>query len=119
MKFVIDENLSPEVAEIFRKEGVTAYHINQMKSRKGQRVIDDQIRRLSLDKDYIVVTKDDDFVKSYVDRKVPDKMVFVFGMDNKAELLSRLKKCVPESLPLLKVHDFIEITKDEIRTPFS
>ena len=74
MKFIIDENLSPVVSAIFRSHSLNAFHVNEMKSKKKQRVIDDQLRRLTIQKGYVIVTKDDDFVKSYVSRKVPDKL---------------------------------------------
>lgn len=119
MKFIIDENLTPVLAELFRTAGMNAYHINEMKSHQKQRVIDDQLRRLSIQKGYVIVTKDDDFVKSYVNRKVPEKMVFIHGLNEKESLLSRMKEVTPLLTTLLKSHDFIEVNDQELRFPFS
>ena len=119
MKFIIDENLSPQVSAIFRTHGLDAYHINEMKAHQKQRVIDDQLRRLSIQKGYIIVTKDDDFVKSFVSRKVPEKMVFIYGLNEKEPLLSRIKEVAPQLSALLETHDFIEVNENEIRFPFS
>ena len=119
MKFIIDENISPQVAAIFRSFGLSATHINEMKSNKKQRVVDDQLRRLAIQKGYIIVTKDDDFVKSYVSRKVPEKLVYIYGINEKEPLLSRMKEVAPQISSLLETHDFIEVNDREVRFPFS
>ena len=119
MKFIIDENLTPEIAVLFREYGLNAYHVNEMKSHNKQRVIDDQLRRLSIQKGYVIVTKDDDFVSSFVSRKVPEKMVFIFGLDKKGSLLSRMKEVILQLSSLIETHDFIEINEQEIRFPLS
>lgn len=119
ISYLIDENLSPELIEIFKKQGLHAYHVNHIKRHKNQRVKDDQLRRITLNKKVVIVTKDDDFVKSFVARKVPEKLIFIFGMDKKKELLERMVFCVPMLRELMEKHDFIEINADEIKTPFS
>ncbi len=117
MKFIIDENLSPELTHIFIDAGLEAYHINEMKAHSKQRILDDQLRRLIIQKGYIIVTKDDDFVKSYVSRKVPEKLIFIFGLDKKASLLKRMKEVVPKIHKMISIHDFIEINPFEVRFP--
>jgi len=119
MRFIIDENLPPHLAEVFREASLSASHINEMKSHPKQRVVDDQLRRLSIQKGYIIVTRDDDFVKSFVSRKVPEKVVFIHGLNEREPLLSRMKAVAPQLESLLKDHDFIEINDHEIRFPFS
>lgn len=119
MKFIIDENLTPALAELFRIIGLNAHHVNEMKAQKKQRVIDDQLRRLAIQKGYVIVTKDDDFVKSYVSRKVPEKLVYIHGLNEKEPLLSRMKEVAPRLSSLLESHDFIEVNDREIRFPFS
>ena len=119
MKFIVDENLPPALAEILRTHSLNAVHVNEMKTRKKQRVIDDQLRRLAIQKSYVIITKDDDFVKSYVSRKVPEKLVYIYGLDEKEPLLSRIKEVAPQLSSLLASHDFIEINDHEIRVPFS
>lgn len=119
MKFIIDENLTPELADLFRDQHLNAYHVNELKANQKQLVIDDQLRRLAIQKGYVIVTKDDDFVKSYVSRKVPDKMVYIHGLDKKESLLSRMKEVIPQIESLLETHDFLEVNEKEIRFPFS
>ena len=118
MKFLIDENITPDVVPIFKDCGLAAYHINELKSHKDQRVVDDQLRRLSIQKGYIIVTKDDDFVGSFVNRKVPDKVVFLYGMQSKELVLERIRELVPRLKKWIEDHDFIEITETTVRFPF-
>ncbi|HHP7242409.1 MAG TPA: DUF5615 family PIN-like protein [Cyclobacteriaceae bacterium] len=117
-KFIIDENISPVIADIFRSSGLEAYHVNEMKTKKNQRIRDDQLRKYSLHKDYIIVTKDDDFVKSYIARKVPDKLIYIYGLDNKSDLIKRIKSCVKMIPSLITKDDFLEINRNEIKIPF-
>lgn len=117
--YIIDENITPDAVAIFLAAGMQACHINQLKSHTKQRIIDDQLRRLSIRKGYIIVTKDDDFVKSFVDRKVPEKMIFIYGLNSKKSLLSHLKEVIPQFHFLLETHDFIEVNGHELKFPFS
>jgi predicted nuclease of predicted toxin-antitoxin system len=116
---IIDENITPDLVPILRSAGLKAYHINELKANQKQRILDDQIRKLAIQKGYVIVSKDDDFVKSYVDRKVPSKMIFVYNLDKKELLLSRMKEVAPSLEKLLETHDFIEINPKEMRFPFS
>lgn len=119
LKFIIDENLSPELATLFKENGLSAFHVNEMKTSQKQRIIDDQLRRLSIQKGYVIVTKDDDFVKSYVSRKVPEKTIFIYGLESKKSLLSRMKEVIPLFEDLLEIHSFIEVNQHEVKFPFS
>ena len=117
--YLIDENLTPELAELFRTAGLHAAHVNELKTNQKQRVIDDQLRRLAIRKGYVIVTKDDDFVKSYVSREVPERMIFIHGMEKKEVLLERMKMVIPQLESLILQHPFIEINNRVIRFPFS
>lgn len=119
LKFIIDENITPEVIPLFKQAGLDAYHVNEMKSHQKQRITDDQLRGLTLRKGYVIVTQDDDFVKSYVDREVPEKLIFLYDLNHKESLLSRMKEVIFEIGYLLTSHNFVEINPTEIRFPFS
>jgi len=119
LTLILDENLTPDLVAIFQKSGLKAYHVNQLKSHAKQRIIDDQLRRLTIQKGYILITKDDDFVRSYVSRKVPNKMVFLHGLDTKEELIRRVTQIAPQLARLIEHYDFIEVNSDTIKFPFS
>lgn len=119
MKFLIDENISPEVSNIIKDYGYTAFHVNELKSKNDQRISDDQIRHYTLHKNFILISKDDDFVKSFISRKVPEKLVFLFNLNENRLLVNRIKDLCSLLPEVLKAHDFIEINPLEIRTPLS
>ena len=119
MKFLIDENLPPDLCEVFLDHGLTAYHVNQLKSHKKQKVRDDQLRHLSLFKDYVIVTKDDDFVRSYVHRKVPERMIYVFDIQTRNEVIKHFNLHITKLPELVEKHGFLELNRTEIRWPFS
>ncbi len=118
MKFLIDENLPSELADIFTREGVRCFHINRIKKDDRERIPDSILRKYAIYRDYIIVTKDFDFVNSWRSRKVPDKMIFVHHQDSKAELIRIFKHHIREILKLLKKYDFLELSKKGIRLPF-
>jgi predicted nuclease of predicted toxin-antitoxin system len=117
-KFIVDENISPMIRDLLRDHGFEAYHVNDMKVAENQKIPDDHLRKLALYKGYVVITRDDDFVKSYVDRKVPDKMIYVFDLDCKAQLIKRFNETLDTLQQWLTTYDFIELNPAEIRTPF-
>jgi predicted nuclease of predicted toxin-antitoxin system len=116
--FVIDENLSPKLVPIHKGQA-KAIHINQLKPTKKAVIKDDLIRKLSLEHRFVLVTKDDDFVKSWVDRKVPDKLIYIFdNFDDMNTLLISYQEHFPLLENLIACHDFIEFSSGGIRTPF-
>lgn len=119
MKFLIDENLPPDLCAVFQRQQLVAHHVNQFKSHKYHRIKDDQLRHLNLFRNYVIVTRDDDFVSSYVSRKVPEQMIFVFGMPQKVQILQRFEECIDQLPGLIELYGFLELSADNIRWPLS
>ncbi|MEM9895649.1 MAG: DUF5615 family PIN-like protein [Bacteroidota bacterium] len=117
--FLVDENITPEVTDLLRQHGYKASHINDLKKYPTQIVKDDQIRRKLLRTDQILITKDDDFVKSYVSRYVPEKLLFLHGLDDKKELIATISKVAHLLNELFQEHEFIELNASGPRFPFS
>lgn len=118
MIFLIDENLSPQITTLHSSQH-EAIHINQLKPHKEAVIKDDFIRKLSLNHPFVLVTKDDDFVKSWVDRKVPEKLVFIYDdFESLKQLLQSYKKNIPSLESLLINVDFITFSSEGIKTPF-
>ncbi len=116
--FLVDENLPPELSVAFRSVGLKAYHINEAR-KEYKRVTDDMIRRYALHNKVVVVSADDDFVKSYLDRGVPEKLVFAYDMANKQQVLQSFQSHLPLVLELLEQHDLVEINPQGARSPLS
>jgi predicted nuclease of predicted toxin-antitoxin system len=118
LKFLIDENITPDLVPLFTRKGLKAFHINQFKLEKSERIRDDQLRRLSLDYNYIIVTRDDDFVSSFVSRKVPNKMIYIYNLDKKKILLEKFEQFLVELPALIERYDFLELNDQGVRMPF-
>lgn len=118
MKFLIDENLPIEIVKLFEGAQHQAFHVNDIKTDKTTRIHDDVLRRYALYRDYIIVTKDHDFVRSWRSRKVPDRMIFVHHQGPVRDLLILFEKHLLELMETILNSDFIELGSKGIRLPF-
>jgi predicted nuclease of predicted toxin-antitoxin system len=114
---IVDEKLPLELVDYFG-EYLPTSHVNNLKRHSKQKISDDQLRSLSLKRKCIIITKDDDFVRSWVSRKVPEKVVFVHYDGRKSPLLSLLKEYCEIISALVDSHDFIEVSDKGLRLPF-
>lgn len=71
--------------------------------------------QLATDEQRIVITKDADFLESYVLRKEPPKLLLIkTGNIRNSELISLFGKHIELIAGLFSKHSLIEITKTEI-----
>ncbi|MDT3738484.1 MAG: DUF5615 family PIN-like protein [Candidatus Kapabacteria bacterium] len=75
MKFLVDAQLPYYLKWLFDKLGQGSIHINDLLDK--DKTTDNQIRDLSSKGNYIVVTKDYDFVISHLLQKVPPKLLLI------------------------------------------
>lgn len=116
MKFLIDENLPPVLAEFIRHSGFEARHVNDFGSELP--ISDDALRRFALHKNWIVVTKDDDFVKSYVSRKIPEKLIYVFDFHDKKSIMKAFKLRWIQLVDAISNGELVEINPEELKIHF-
>ena len=116
MKFLIDENLPYSFTAIFSRLGHTI-HVKDLKRTAGHSISDSIINKISLYKDYVVVTRDDDFVKSHVARKIPDKLIYIYHAGKKKELENLMESHISILIGLLSKADLVEISKKGVRLP--
>ena len=84
IKFLIDENLSPELARLAKARGFVALHVTWAKLRRAS---DAKIARYAISNDMILVTNDlHAFARIYQRQKLHPGVVFLRYMDN--ELMS-------------------------------
>ena len=114
--FLVDENLPPDLSTELRAVGLNAYHVNEAR-KKYQRVTDDMIRRYALRNATVVITADDDFVKSYFDRGVPEKLVFIFNLKKKHDIVSTFQVHLHSMISLLETEDLLEMDMTGVRPP--
>lgn len=117
--FIIDENLPPSLAVALREKGFQAVHINETRKDHQVNIPDQAIKRYTIHHPCVVVTADDDFVQSHVNQLVPDKLIFVFGIDGKELLVKTFEKVIKKALSLLSAHDLVEIGPEGVRAPLA
>jgi predicted nuclease of predicted toxin-antitoxin system len=110
MKFLIDAQLPRRLVAQFRQAGLEAIHTFDLPG--GNRTVDRTINELSIKEQYIVVTKDADFVETFFLSREPWKLLLVSTgniSNNELELLfvSSMERLVEG----FAVFDFIEISR--------
>lgn len=75
MKFLIDANLPFKLAKALRIKGFDILHTDNLPDK--ERTTDKEIRKISVEQDRIVITKDSDFLDSHVIQGVPAKLLLV------------------------------------------
>jgi len=75
MKFIVDAQLPYGIALFIRNKGLDALHTNDLPDK--ERTPDDHIRKISQQDGRIVITKDFDFVDSFLLKSVPHKLFLI------------------------------------------
>ena len=114
-RYLIDENLPPDLVTIFLKHGLVASHVNDIVSNVP--VKDSAIRKLTLQQQIVLITKDDDFVKSFVSRAVPDRLIFVFGQFRRSDILSLFELHLDLIVAMSVQYNLVEVNRSAVKAP--
>ena len=113
MKFLIDANLPFKLASNLKDKGFDTLHTDDLPNK--ERTTDKEIRKVSLDQDRIVITKDTDFLDSHLIQGIPNKLLLITtGNIINKDLLSIIEKYFETAIQLLEIYDLIEINNEEI-----
>lgn len=69
LKFIVDTQLPPVLATYLRRKGLDATHTTHYP--EAQFLSDSQIRKIAVEEDRIVITKDDDFADYFWAKGAP------------------------------------------------
>lgn len=117
MKLLIDAHLPRRLAISLQRAGFDAIHTLDLP--QGNRTADGDINQLSIAEQRVVITKDSDFVDSFVLRKEPWKLLLVStGNIRNAELLELFAANIDKIVQEFAAFDFIEITRTNLITHF-
>jgi len=75
MKFLIDANLPFRLAKALKFKGFDILHTDDLPNK--ERTTDKEIKKISVEHDRIVITKDSDFLDSHVIQGIPTKLLLV------------------------------------------
>jgi predicted nuclease of predicted toxin-antitoxin system len=113
MKFIIDAHLPQRLALRLREAGHDAIHTLELPS--GNRTTDTEINRLSSAENRVVITKDADFVNSFILSRKPYKLLLVStGNISNAELDALFVTHASSIAAAFTTHSFIELSRDSL-----
>ena len=108
MKFLIDAQLPRRLAVRLRQAGFEAIHTLDLPD--GNRTSDQVINQLAIKEEYIVVTKDSDFVESFLLRGEPWKLLLIStGNVGNDELETLFLSNIGKVVEGFEIMHFIEI----------
>ncbi len=114
MKFLIDAQLPSVLKNIFKETGFEAIHTKDLPQKNLTSDLD--IIKLSVNEQWIVVTKDSDFYHSFLIKKEPYKLIFVrvgnMGLD---EMRQFFRNNIHSIIELISKGSLIELKRDEIK----
>ena len=113
MKFLIDAQLPRRLVKIFNEFGYEAIHTLDLP--QGNATQDEQINNFSITNKYIVVTKDKDFLDSFILSGKPYKLFLITtGNIKNNDLIILLSNNLLEISSLFQTHSFIELNQNQI-----
>jgi predicted nuclease of predicted toxin-antitoxin system len=113
MKFLIDAQLPMRLAQFLQMAGHDAIHTREIPQQN--RTPDLKINERSIQEERIVITKDYDFVNSFMAVRQPYKLLLVTTGNIKNQELERIFSDNLQTLvDLFQVHSYIEINASSI-----
>ena len=113
MNFIVDAQLPYQVALFIRKRGFNVLHTNDLPDK--ERTSDNYIRNISLLENRVVITKDSDFVDSFMLKSIPKKLFLITtGNIKNKQLLYLLEQNWDKAIERLKSSDMIEMNNTSI-----
>ena len=113
MKFIVDAQLSNALSDFIKSKGIDSIHTLELPDKN--RAQDGHITRLATEEQFIVITKDADFLESYVLRKEPPKLLLIrTGNIRNREPINLFDKHIELIARLFSTHSLIEVSKTEI-----
>jgi predicted nuclease of predicted toxin-antitoxin system len=111
MKFLIDAQLPPSLKLLFISKGYDCIHTLDLMMQND--TSDRMINYISVTEQRIVITKDADFLDSFIVKQEPYKLILVkLGNTSKNELLQFFANKFDEIIEKIKTEQMILLTKD-------
>jgi predicted nuclease of predicted toxin-antitoxin system len=113
MKFLIDAHLPRHLSFLLKHHGYDAIHTLDLAN--GNRTSDTQINDISEREQRIVITKDADFVDSFLLTKRPYKLLLIStGNITNKELSELFVKNLSTITTALNEYDYVELTRSTL-----
>jgi len=113
MKFIVDAQLPFQMSLFIQHKGFDAIHTNDLPDK--ERTSDDYIRSLSQRDDRIVVTKDSDFIDSFMLKSIPKKLLLITtGNINNRQLFDLLDRNWDKIIKMFEACNLVEMNNTSI-----
>lgn len=113
MKFLVDAQLPVRLARILQDSGYDTLHTRDLPRQNA--TSDTEINATSIQQSRIVITKDVDFVQSFLLRKQPYKLLLITtGNIKNSDLEALFLKSLSNLASLFEQHSYIEMSREAI-----
>jgi predicted nuclease of predicted toxin-antitoxin system len=113
MKFLIDAQLPVRLSRFLQTAGYDTIHTRDLPQENA--TPDTEVNTISIQESRIVITKDSDFLDSFLIRQEPYKLLLVTtGNITNAELETLFESNLPLLVELFSQHSLIEMSRDAI-----
>ncbi|GAB4237301.1 MAG: hypothetical protein Kow00121_64390 [Elainellaceae cyanobacterium] len=113
MKFLVDAQLPIRLARLLREAGYDAIHTRELPQQNA--TPDSIINSISTQEERVVITKDSDFVDSFLTIQQPYKLLLITtGNIKNADLEILFTTNLPLIVDLLTQHHYIELSRDTV-----
>ena len=113
MKFIIDAQLPRKIVFLFRNAGHDAIHTLDLPQKNT--TPDTEIIDIAEQQQRVVVTKDADFVETFILTQRPSKLVVIAtGNISNIELEKILVPVLPVIIAALEVNSYLEVTRQAL-----
>jgi predicted nuclease of predicted toxin-antitoxin system len=113
MKFIIDAQLPKRLARFLQSEGYDAVHTLDLPQQNA--TPDAMINSISVEQHRVVITKDADFVESFLLQGKPHKLLLIgTGNIKNSELEQLIAENLQQLVELLNAHSYIELNRSGI-----
>ncbi|TGL16874.1 DUF5615 family PIN-like protein [Leptospira meyeri] len=111
MKFFIDAQLPRSLVDLFRNREIEALHVEELPN--GNKTSDSEIVKYCDSNQYILITKDFDFLDSFLLRKKPAKLLIIAtGNIKNRELLNLFDQFLTLIIEEFNHENWIEISNE-------
>ncbi len=112
MKFLVDEQLPFQLASWLKSNGYDAIHASDLPHVLG-RLTDTTICQIADAQKRIVITKDEDFWKTYLLMQQPEKLIYITtGNIKNADLIDLFRPNLLKLLELISENNVIEFNRN-------
>ena len=113
MKFLVDAQLPIHLARFLTASGYDTLHTRNLPQQNA--TSDTEINDISIQQQRVVITKDSDFVDSFMTIHKPYKLLLIStGNIRNSELEKIFSNNLSMLVNLLEHHDYVEISRDKI-----